>query len=114
VTSQESFDHVEAWLEEINQHSSSKAVKILLANKVDLADQRKVTKQDVQALTSRLDILSVETSAKAATNIQKAFEEITREMLKKGQGDNSGVPRVKPGAGQSPSGGPTAEAKCCA
>lgn len=40
---QESFRNLELWMEEIKRHARSDVIKILVGNKSDLEDRRKVT-----------------------------------------------------------------------
>ncbi|XP_033639195.1 ras-related protein M-Ras-like isoform X2 [Asterias rubens] len=52
---------------------------ILVANKVDLVHQRKVTEEDGKALAAELGISYIETSAKdPPQNIDRAFHEVVR------------------------------------
>ncbi|XP_062578767.1 ras-related protein M-Ras-like, partial [Saccostrea cucullata] len=52
---------------------------ILVANKVDLVQQRKVTEEDGKNLATRLNIPYIETSAKdPPINVDLAFHEVVR------------------------------------
>lgn len=42
ITNPTSFSNVKTWLESINQHADPNIVKILVGNKIDLEDERKV------------------------------------------------------------------------
>ena len=42
ITNEKSFASVESWLNQIREHSSSDVVKILVANKADCEEERKV------------------------------------------------------------------------
>ena len=44
VTDQKSFDNVKNWVESINQHADQSAARVLVGNKIDLDDDRCVTK----------------------------------------------------------------------
>jgi len=115
VTRMSTFEAVKKWKSDMDAKvqipgTNDPIPVVLLANKIDLVSDRKVTKEEIQALASRIGVIAIETSAKTSTNIQKAFEEATREMLNRGQGDNSGIPRVKGPEIQSP--GP-AHNNCC-
>ena len=45
---QESFEHVEEWLMEVNRHASSNTIKLLVGNKADLVSQKAVTEEAAQ------------------------------------------------------------------
>ena len=43
VTNYESFEHVEEWLNEVNRHASESTLKLLVGNKADLQEDKKVS-----------------------------------------------------------------------
>ena len=45
VTNQKSFDNVRMWFEQIESHADAGIAKILVGNKIDLADERKISKE---------------------------------------------------------------------
>ena len=51
---------------------------ILVGNKVDKEDRRKVTRKEAEEFAANLGVLYFETSAVTGQNIQKVFEEITK------------------------------------
>ena len=54
---------------------------ILVASKSDLEQDRKVTRKQGEGLAEKYGIQFLETSAKDDSNIGKAFELLTREVL---------------------------------
>jgi small GTP-binding protein len=46
VTNQLSFSNIKTWLESINTHADPNIVKILVGNKIDLEDDRKVSTEE--------------------------------------------------------------------
>ena len=64
VTNQLSFTNVKTWLESIYQHADPSIVKVLVGNKIDLEDERKVTQADAKALADQHKMMYFETSAK--------------------------------------------------
>ena len=48
VTNQKSFDNVRMWLQQIEDNADAGIAKILVGNKVDLVDDRKITKEQAQ------------------------------------------------------------------
>merc|ERR1719436_1985258 len=55
ITDQASFDHVEYWLQQLDQHGNADVQRILVGNKADLADLRKVQKEDGAALAAKFN-----------------------------------------------------------
>ena len=45
VTNQKSFDNVRMWFEQIESHADAGIAKILVGNKIDLTDERKISKE---------------------------------------------------------------------
>ena len=48
VTSRESFVNISKWLNEIKLNTSSNTVMILLGNKIDCKDDRKVSEEEAR------------------------------------------------------------------
>jgi len=72
VTDQESFNNVKQWLNEIERYACEKVNKLLVGNKCDLVSKKAVSYEVAKAFADKLDIPFLETSAKAATNVEKA------------------------------------------
>lgn len=81
VTSEESFEHVEEWLSEVNRHASENTIKLLVGNKADLLDERAVSTEKAQKFADSLHISFLETSAKNATNVETAFLTMAQELI---------------------------------
>jgi len=82
VTSEESFEHVEEWLSEVNRHASESTIKLLVGNKADLIEKKVVTTAKAQTFAENLGISFLETSAKNATNVETAFLTMAQELIK--------------------------------
>lgn len=81
VTSQESFDHVADWLNEVNRYANEGTCKLLVGNKSDMDD--KVVKTDsAKEYADSLGIPFLETSAKNATNVEEAFLTMAGELIR--------------------------------
>ncbi|MHA1132562.1 MAG: Rab family GTPase [Candidatus Helarchaeota archaeon] len=83
VTQPASFHNIYEWAEEAERFCGEKIPMLLLGNKVDLADQRKVTLEEGNKLAEELQIGYLETSAKSAVNVDAAFNQITELILQK-------------------------------
>jgi Ras-related protein Rab-1A len=82
VTSSETFEHVEEWLAEVDRQNDL-AVKVLVGNKADLADERQVETDAAQKFSERLGITFFETSAKTAANVKEVFLGMAKQLLDK-------------------------------
>jgi len=80
VTDQESFNNVKQWLNEIERYACEKVNKLLVGNKCDLVSKKAVSYEAAKAFADKLDIPFLETSAKAATNVEKAFLTMADEI----------------------------------
>jgi len=83
VTQARSFENINKWLRNIDDHASDDVVKMLIGNKCDMENQRCITRARGEALAREHAIPFFETSAKDNQNIEKAFFEVTRLILKK-------------------------------
>jgi len=82
VTSQDSFDHVEEWLSEVDRYANENTSKLLIGNKADLVDEKQVAEETAQRFAEKLGISFLETSAKTATNVDAAFLTMAKELIK--------------------------------
>jgi len=80
VTDMESFNNVNQWLNEIDRYAWKNVNKLLVGNKCDLVHKRVVDTEIAKAFAEKLEIPFLETSAKAATNVEKAFLTMAAEI----------------------------------
>lgn len=80
ITNRQSFLDCERWLQELREHADSKIVIMLVGNKCDMAEFRKVSKEDALAFADKHDLAFIETSALAATGVDIAFHRILTEI----------------------------------
>jgi len=73
TTDLESFNNVKCWLHEIDRYANDNVNKLLVANKCDLTSKRAVEFEDAKEFADILGIEFIETSARTATNVEKAF-----------------------------------------
>ena len=77
-----SFNNIEAWLNEIKSQANPETKVFLIGNKIDLEDQRKITIEMAQTFSNEHSFnFFVETSAKTGFNAQNVFVEAAKELF---------------------------------
>ena len=82
VTDKDSFKNLSNWLIEIEKNASKNVLKVLIGNKSDLEDKRKVTYQEGKDFATSNGMQFIETSAKTDSKVKDAFELLTQEIIK--------------------------------
>lgn len=82
VTRPGTFESIPAWYKDLIKFSGD-IPRILLANKVDLTDIRKVNQDQGQTIAKEFDASYFETSAKDGTQVNDAFEKLSIAILNK-------------------------------
>ena len=70
-----------SWLIEIEKNANKNVYKLLIGNKSDLEEKRKVTFQEGKDFAESNGMKFIETSAKTSANVQEAFETLTNEII---------------------------------
>jgi Ras-related protein Rab-11A len=83
LTKPASFDHITNWIEEVHRHTPADLPIVLVGNKSDLIDQRKVSRDQATALAQNLNIAYMETSALNASNVEQAFTTLVTNIYHK-------------------------------
>jgi small GTP-binding protein len=79
VTKRDSFDKVTDWIAEVRRFVPTVPL-IIVGNKCDL-DNRQVPTAEGQELAQRQGLIFLETSAKTNTNIEAAFQEMSKKLI---------------------------------
>ena len=64
VTNEESFKNVKTWMASIQDHSDSNICKLMVGNKIDLENERRITKKEGEELAAQFGMKYYEASAK--------------------------------------------------
>lgn len=108
-TSQDSFNHVEEWLESLSRYANENMVRLLVGNKSDR--EGVVSAEDADSKATSLGLTYVETSAKTASGVDSAFIAVAKMLIKKreetGYVPEPSVTHVKPIFHEKP------KANCC-
>ena len=83
VTNKKSFENVKTWVNQIKEETNEKITLILVGNKIDLVDKREIMENEGEELANEFDINYYECSAKTGENINLAFNELIKKMVKK-------------------------------
>jgi len=85
VTRRETFDELERWkqtfLIQIGQEGNHNFPIVIVANKVDRADERQVSNDEVESWARNQGLPLIETSAKSGQNVDEAFQQIARVVM---------------------------------
>ena len=81
VTTRKTFDNVRKWIDTIKEEVSDKVNVILVGNKIDNNDNRKVTTEEGQEIANEYKLPFYETSAKTGDNINKAFNDLITRVV---------------------------------
>mmetsp|Transcript_19127 Transcript_19127/g.45041 ORF Transcript_19127/g.45041 Transcript_19127/m.45041 type:complete len:586 (-) Transcript_19127:82-1839(-) len=75
ATNRASFDHIEQWLGQVQQHHECgpTTIKILVGNKADMTNELVVSENEGRTKAEQLGAFFVATSAKTASNVDMAF-----------------------------------------
>lgn len=82
ITKQQSFDHVQRWLEELRAHADANIVIMLIGNKSDLVNLRQVDTELAKEFAQKEGLSFLETSAMESTNVETAFYTVLSEIYK--------------------------------
>ena len=80
ITDRESFEKINFWMDNIKNNAPENAKLILVGNKCDLADERKVTIEDGENKARNYNIKFFEASAKDGTNVNELFFYLANEI----------------------------------
>ncbi len=82
LTNIESFHNLSVWYQDIKKHIKNNIHGIIIGNKKDLKDQRKLKKEEILQYAKKINFEYIETSALTGENIEEAFSKIGKELSK--------------------------------
>ena len=83
VTDEKSYTSVTKWMSKISENANKNIAKMLVANKCDLQEKRKITRVRGESLADNLGISYVEMSALSNSNIDEAFVTLAKDILQR-------------------------------
>ena len=82
ITNQKSFDNLDRWISDLKINGDEKISIILLGNKSDLEKQRVINTEEGKNKAEFFKFAFLETSALNGNNIEKAFDELIKDVYK--------------------------------
>ena len=80
ITRRESFENIKNWKKEADQVIAGKPF-VLVGNKLDLADERVVSKSEGKKLADELGVEFFETSAKTGESVEQIFYTLVSKII---------------------------------
>ena len=78
ITDKSSFDSVKKWVKDCQNYGNENMHFVLVGNKIDLENERKVSTEEGQNLANEYNMDFLETSAKTGENIENIFQKICK------------------------------------
>ena len=82
ITNKKSFDNLDRWISDLKINGDEKISIVLLGNKSDLESQRVISTEEGKNKAELFKFAFMETSALNGNNIEKAFDELIKEVYK--------------------------------
>ena len=86
ITKTESFENLKYWMNSIETNLGDKKIFIpiiIVGNKLDKEDERKITKENADNLSKEYNYKYFETSAKTGEGVDDAFKDLVNQILEK-------------------------------
>jgi len=81
VTNIKSFENIKKWINEIKEEISEKVSIILIGNKIDNSNERKISKEQGEKLASEIGVKFFETSAKTGEGINECVFYLVKKIF---------------------------------
>lgn len=95
ITSLESFQETNKWIEDVRKERGEDVIIMLVGNKTDLSNTRQVTTTEGMQKAKELNVLFIETSAKVGYNVNLLFRRIAAALPEIEASDIEGESEVK-------------------
>lgn len=83
ITSYTSYVKAKSWVNELKRSGPETAIIVLVGNKIDMIENKKINSDKVNEYARENDIYYIETSAKTKHNIDKLFKDVALNVPKK-------------------------------
>ena len=83
ITRPETLESLTTWVESLQMESEENVPVVFMANKCDMANDKKLNQDDVKKLADVYSSLWLLTSAKTGQNVEEAFKVLGKKMVEK-------------------------------
>ncbi|XP_041975602.1 ras-related protein Rab6 isoform X2 [Aricia agestis] len=80
ITNANSFHQTSKWIDDVRTERGSDVIIMLVGNKTDLSDKRQVSTEDGDRKAKELNVMFIETSAKAGYNVKQLFRRVAAAL----------------------------------
>ncbi|XP_002162274.3 ras-related protein Rab6 isoform X1 [Hydra vulgaris] len=80
ITNTNSFAQVDKWIEDVRAERGDDVVIMLVGNKTDLTDKRRISMEQGEKKAKELGVIFIESSAKTAHNVKQLFRRISASL----------------------------------
>ncbi|XP_065183854.1 ras-related protein Rab-6A-like [Sycon ciliatum] len=80
ITNANSFQQTNKWIDDVRTERGQDVIIMLVGNKTDLADKRQVSAEEGERKSKELNVMFIETSAKAGYNVKQLFRRVAAAL----------------------------------
>lgn len=80
ITNANSFQQTSKWIDDVRTERGTDVIIMLVGNKTDLSDKRQVSTEDGERKAKELNVMFIETSAKAGYNVKQLFRRVAAAL----------------------------------
>ncbi|XP_053973141.1 ras-related protein Rab6 isoform X2 [Hylaeus anthracinus] len=80
ITNANSFHQTSRWIDDVRAERGRDVIIMLVGNKTDLSDKRQVSTEEGERKAKELNVMSIETSAKAGYNVKQLFRRVAAAL----------------------------------
>ncbi|KAJ2853608.1 GTPase Ryh1 [Coemansia erecta] len=80
ITNRESFSQTSKWIDDVRAERGNDVIIVLVGNKTDLNDSRQVSTEEGEKKARDLNVMFMETSAKAGHHVKALFKKIAQAL----------------------------------
>eukprot|EP00052_Salpingoeca_macrocollata_P004195 m.39891 g.39891 ORF g.39891 m.39891 type:complete len:208 (+) comp14049_c0_seq1:61-684(+) len=80
ITNRNSFQQTSKWIDDVRTERGQDVIIMLVGNKTDLTDKRQVSSEEGEAKAKELNVMFIETSAKAGYNVKQLFKRVAAAL----------------------------------